>query len=374
MQRLRDVLRRVTPGDSGDGGAPDVPTGGAEPTADSGDSSELRSDGGERTDSPRTSSELRSDGGATVTGERTDSETGTLRSLTSSDFVQSIPFWLPPFLLMAFFVYGAIGWNLVISLTDFSGLILPEYAISEFDLEMYRQAFSDPTFWTAARNTLVLLVVFTTVCLLFGMLLAILIDQGIRFENTFRTIYLLPMSLSFVVTAKFWAWMYNPQIGMINVTLRQFGLGFLTTQWISNPSTKLAAVIFALIWQYSGYAMVVYLAGLRAIPTAHYEAARVDGASTIKMYWRVILPQLRASTMSAAVVLMVFALKAFDFLYVMFGNHPGPAADILATMMFREAFGSNNWAYGSAIAIVLFGMALAVVTPYLYSEYRRGEL
>nr|WP_225741318.1 sugar ABC transporter permease [Halorussus halophilus] len=314
-------------------------------------------------------STVRTDGGVV---SETETERG--QSLVSRDFLQSIPFWLPPFLLMGFFVYGAIGWNFVISLTDFSGLLLPEYKISAFDFEMYRQALNDPTFWTAARNTLVLLVAFTGLCLVFGMGLAILVDQEIRFENTFRTIYLLPMSLSFVVTAKFWAWMYNFKIGMINVTLRQFGLDFLAMQWISNPDTKLAAVIFALIWQFSGYAMVVYLAGLRAIPDAHYEAARVDGASTLKMYWRVILPQLRASTMSAAVVLMVFALKAFDFLYVMFGNNPGPAADILATMMFREAFGSNNWAYGSAIAIVLFLMALAVVAPYLYAEYRRGEL
>ena len=352
MQRPKDVLERLIPG-QGDG-----PDGSGE-SADAGRESSGR---------------LRTDGGATATADRAETGVGSWRSLLSSDFVQSIPFWLPPFLLMGFFVYGAIGWNLAISLTDFEGLVLPAYEISNFDLEMYRRALEDPTFVTAARNTLVLLIAFTAVCLVVGLLLAILVDQEIRFENTFRTIYLLPMSLSFVVTAKFWAWMYNPEIGMINVVLRQLGLDFLTMQWISNPDIKLGAVIFALIWQFSGYAMVVYLAGLRAIPTDLYEAARVDGASTVRMYWRVILPQLRASTMSAAVVLMVFALKAFDFLYVMFGNNPGPAADILATMMFREAFGSNNWAYGSAIAIVLFGMALAVVGPYLYGEYRRGEL
>ncbi|WP_435153107.1 carbohydrate ABC transporter permease [Haladaptatus sp. DFWS20] len=313
--------------------------------------------------------ELRADGGETVERHRE-----TDQSILQSEFVQSLPFWLPPFLLMGFFVYGAIGWNLVISFTDFASLTLPTYDPATFDLEMYRQAINDPNFWTAARNTVVLLIVFTTLCLVVGLALAILIDREIRFENGFRTIYLLPMSLSFVVTAKVWAWMYNFESGMINVSLRQFGLGGLAQHWISDPTTKLAAVIFALIWQFSGYAMVVYLAGLRAIPDDHYEAARVDGASSWRMYRRVIIPQLRSSTMGAAVVLMVFALKAFDFLYVMFGTNPGPAADILATMMFREAFASNHWAYGSAIAIILFLMALAVVGPYLYSEYRRGEL
>jgi glucose/mannose transport system permease protein len=120
--------------------------------------------------------------------------------------------------------------------------------------------------------------------------------------------------------------------------------------------------------------MVMYLAGLRAIPDEHYEAARVDGASTVKMYWRIIIPQLRKSTVGAAVVLMVFALKAFDFIYVLFGKNPGPGADILAVMMYRQAFAALNWAYGSAIAIVLFLMALLVVGPYLFAQYRRGEL
>jgi glucose/mannose transport system permease protein len=328
---------------------------------------------------------LRTDGGV-ATGREQRSE----RSFMQSDFVQSLPFWLPPLLFMGFFVYGAIGWNFIISLTDFSGLSLPTYDPSAWDFEMYAQMFSDPAFWTAARNTVVLLVTFTTLALAGGLLLAILVDQGIRFENTFRTIYLLPFSLSFVVTAVFWRWMYNPSTGVINVFLESIGLGFLTANWIGGqevleffgalplvPTTikfKLFAVIFALLWQFSGYAMVVYLAGLRAIPDEQYEAARTDGASTLRMYRRVIVPQLRAATISAAVVLMVFALKAFDFLYVLFGSNPGPAADILATMMYRQAFSANNWAYGSAIAIVLFVMAIAVVTPYLYSEYRRGEL
>lgn len=333
---------------------------------------------------------VRGDGGAVVEDRSRTGLDFDLRSARESQFVQSLPFWLPPFLLMGFFVYGAIGWNVVISLTDFAGLQLPTYELSALDFETYRRAFQDPGFWKAVRNTLVLLVGFTSTSLVGGLLLAILVDQGIRFENTFRTIYLLPFSLSFVVTAVFWRWMYNFESGVINVFLRRVGLDVLATKWLSGSVSlgvlgelplvpdvvyfKLFAVIFALLWQFSGYAMVVYLAGLRAIPDDQYEAAKVDGASTVRMYRRVILPQLRASTVSAAVVLMVFALKAFDFLFVLFGDNPGPTADILSTMMYRKAFSSGEWAYGSAIAMVLFVMALAVIAPYLYGEYRRGEL
>ena len=243
---------------------------------------------------------VRTDGG---TVERGPALSGAdISRLVGSELLRSLPFWLPPALLMGLFVYGAIAWNGIISLTEWRGLRpSPEY--TTFDLSMYVQMLTDPTFGTAVRNTVVLLVAFTLVTLALGLVLAIVVDQKVRFENTFRTIYLMPMSLSFVVTAIFWSWMYNPQIGLVNTLLRGAGLGFLTQQWISDPRFKLGAVIFALVWQFSGYAMVVYLAGLRAIPSDQYEAARADGAGTLRMYRRVILPQLRASTTSAAVVI-----------------------------------------------------------------------
>jgi glucose/mannose transport system permease protein len=238
---------------------------------------------------------------------------------------------------------------------------------------MYSRALADSGFVDAAVNTFVLLLGFTLVTLAIGLGLAILIDRNIRFENTFRTIYLLPMSLSFVVTAQFWAWMYNFNNGVINIVLTSLGLG--RVDWIGSPQIVLWAVVLALMWQFAGYAMVVFLAGLRAIPDEHYEAAKVDGASTLRMYWRVIIPQLKGSTISASVVLMVFALKAFDFLYSLVGGYRPPnGADILATKMVREAYANLNWAYASAIAIMLFLMALGIVGPYLYYQFKRGNL
>ena len=288
-----------------------------------------------------------------------------------SDFVESSQFWLPPFLLVGLFVYGAIIWNFLISLTDFTGFSGPDYG--NLDLEMYSRALTESGFIDAAINTFILLVGFTLVTLALGLGLAILVDRNIRFENTFRTIYLLPMSLSFVVTAQFWAWMFNFNNGVINIVITSLGLG--RVDWIGNPDIVLWAVMFALMWQFAGYAMVVFLAGLRAIPNEHYEAAKVDGASTVRMYWRVIIPQLKGSTISASVVLMVFALKAFDFLYSLVGGYRPPnGADILATKMVREAYANLNWAYSSAIAIMLFLMTLGIVGPYLYYQYNQGNL
>ncbi|TKX75972.1 sugar ABC transporter permease [Halorubrum sp. GN11_10-6_MGM] len=324
------------------------------------------------TDTGDDSGDALPDGGVAESGQRSGfSPVSALNERFGSDFVESSQFWLPPFLLVGLFVYGAIIWNLLISLTDFTGFGTPDYG--DLDLEMYSRALADSGFVDAAINTFILLVGFTLVTLALGLGLAILIDRNIRFENTFRTIYLLPMSLSFVVTAQFWAWMFNFNNGVINIVITSLGFG--RVDWIGNPDIVLWAVMFALMWQFAGYAMVVFLAGLRAIPDEHYEAAKVDGASTVRMYWRVIIPQLKGSTISASVVLMVFALKAFDFLYSLVGGYRPPnGADILATKMVREAYANLNWAYASAVAITLFLMTLGIVGPYLYYQYNRGNL
>ncbi len=309
---------------------------------------------------------VRTDGGTTTAGNRS-----TARRWLDSDFVQSAPFWGPPFLLMGFFVYAAIAWNSVLSLTEYSGFGDADY--SNLTLANYRTMLSDPAIWEATRNTFVLLVVFTIACLVVGLGLAILLDREIRFKRGFRTIYLLPFALSFIVTAQFWRWMYNVNDGIVNQFVGLFGLG--PYNWLGDPQIVLGAVMFALVWQFSGYTMVIYLAALRAIPTDQYEAAKVDGASTYRMYWRVIVPQLRPAMVSATVTLVLFALKAFDFLYAVFGGYrPRQGADILATKMVREAFGQSEWAYGSAIAIALFVLSLGVIAPYLYTQYQRGNL
>ncbi|WP_222918735.1 sugar ABC transporter permease [Natrinema sp. SYSU A 869] len=294
-----------------------------------------------------------------------------LRYFLNSDFVRSSPYWGIPFILMAIAVYGGIGYNIAISFTDYAGISRPTFA--SLDLEMYRTALASGAFREAAFNNFVLLVVFTTVSLALGLFLAILLDHGIRYKDKIQTIYLLPMALSFVVTAQLWLWMYNQDSGVLTVIVTAFG--FESIDWLGNPDIALAAVIFALVWQFSGYAMVVYLAGLQSIPRDQFEAARVDGASTLRTYLRIIVPQLKESSVSAAVVLMVFALKAFTFLYALVGQYRPPnGTDILATLMVRQAFKFGKWAYGAAIATMLLLLALSVIAPYLIYQHRQGSL
>ncbi len=291
---------------------------------------------------------------------------------SKSDFVRSSPYWLIPFVIMGLGVYGGIGWNTLISFTDYQGFTQrPDF--TNLNLEMYRQALQDPAVAVVTKNTFVLMIVFTTVTMILGLFLAVVLDREIRFKEKIQTIYLLPMALSFVVTAQFWLWMYNVENGLVNFVIGVFGIG--PYNWIGDPSLVLGSVICALIWQFSGYAMIVFLAGLQSIPDDQFEAAKIDGASTFKTYWRVIIPQLKSSSVSAAVILVIFSLKAFTFLYSMFGQYRIPQpTDILATLMVREAFQLQNWAYGAAIATILLIMSLVIIAPYLYYQYKQGSL
>jgi len=288
----------------------------------------------------------------------------------TKDKMVTLIFFIPSLVFVAYFVYVSIGWNVVVSLSNWEGLT-PSYKIVGF--AQYANLLGDPVFLTSLTNNLILILLFVPGALFLGLFLAILLDLKVRAEGVFRSIYLLPFSLSFVITATLWAWMYNPSIGVINTLLKTIGLGFLKSGWITDANIALYCVILAVIWQFSGYTMLIFLAGIKSIPESQIMAAEVDGASGFNLYRRVIIPQLTSSALSAFVVLMVFALKVFDFIYVLTGGGPGYSTYVLPLMMFRDTFSMNLFSYGAAIATLLFLLVLVIVVPYLYISSRRGK-
>ncbi len=293
------------------------------------------------------------------------------QKIFTKDKIVALIFFLPSLVLVGYFVYACIGWNVVVSLSDWKGLT-PSYNIVGFD--QYLSLFQDPVFLTSLTNNLILILLFVPGSLFLGLFLAILLDLKVRWEGVFRGIYLLPFALSFVITATLWLWMYQRDVGVINNLLEKIGLGFLKSGWITDPNIALYCVVLAIIWQFAGYTMLIFLAGIRSISESQIRAAEVDGASGFYLYRRVVIPQLKAPALSAFVVLMVFALKAFDFIFVLTGGGPAYRTYVLALMMFRETFSMNHFAYGAAIATILFLLALVIVLPYLYLSFRReGE-
>ncbi|KXA94913.1 ABC transporter permease [candidate division MSBL1 archaeon SCGC-AAA259E19] len=269
--------------------------------------------------------------------------------------------FVPILALVAIFVYGFIGWNFLVSLTDWAGLT-PSYNIVGF--ENWTRLFGDPAFYNALENQLLLVGLFVPVTLVLGLFLAILLDRKLKVKGMFRNLYMLPFGLSYVVTAVFWAWMYNPTNGTINELAEMIGLKFLSLNWLGDPEIVMYGIILALIWQFSGYTMVIFLAGIKSLPQSQVDAARVGGASGFTLYRKVVIPQLKGSFLTAFVILMIFALKAFDFIWVLRGS--SPSSSVLATRYYVTTFDASQFAYGACFASILFLLVLLIVIPYLY--------
>lgn len=274
---------------------------------------------------------------------------------------------LPAIVLVGVFVYYFIGWTLRVSLTDWRGL---RPSFNFVGLQNYVTLFKDFRFVIGVKNNLTVLVMFIGSVIPLGLILALLLDQKVRFETFFRTIFLLPMALSLTVTATAWAWVYNPTLGINSIT-QALGLERLYSLFIADPNQALYWVTVAAIWQFSGFAMAIYLAALRGVPEELYEAAKIDGASFWQILWRVTLPLLRPATVSLVVLLTHVALKIFDLIWVMTSGGPGYATDVPALYMFVTTFRQDRVAYGAAIAMVMFAFVMIVIVPYLYYSRRR---
>jgi len=291
---------------------------------------------------------------------------------------------LPSIILIGIFVYGFIGWTSVVSLSQWDG-IEPNYAWA--GLDNFKQLFTEAGGITAKRfsidlwNTLFFTVFFLVLCVVVGLLLAILLDRGVRGEGIFRTIYLFPMALSFVVTGVVWQWIFAPGAANrprgVNALFVSLGLDDLQWGWYTDTGSlgpfhyALIPVFIAAAWQLTGYTMAMYLAGLRGVPDELREAARVDGANEPQIYRHIIMPLLRPITLSAFIILGHISLKIFDLIYTMTGKGPGFVTDVPGIFMFETTFQGNHYAQGAAISIIMLLMVAVVIVPYLVFSLRR---
>jgi len=271
----------------------------------------------------------------------------------------------PTILAAVIFIYGFILWTAWISLTN-SGL-LPRYELAGFT--QYVKLFQSERWWVASRNLAVFGSLFITFCILFGLTLAILLDQRIRIEGALRTIYLYPMALSFIVTGTAWRWMLNPGLGLERL-IRELGFTSFTFDWLVNSKMSIYTIVIAGVWQSTGFVMALFLAGLRGIDDSIIRAAQVDGASLPKVYWRIIIPTMRPVFFSAIIILSHIAIKSFDLVMVLTRGGPGYSSDLPATFMYTFAFTRNRLGFGAASAMMMFMAVMAIIVPYLYSELR----
>lgn len=272
----------------------------------------------------------------------------------------------PLFALSLFFVYGFIAWTAYISLTP-SG-VLPNYDFQ--GLAQYERLWATPRWYVAIKNLFVFSALFIVISMAIGILLAILLDQRVRAEGLIRTIYLYPMALSFIVTGTVWKWILNPGLG-IERLMRQAGFEEFTFDWLVNSDYAIYTLVIAAVWQSSGYAMALFLAGLRSVDDEILKAAAVDGASPWKTYTGIVLPILRPVFLSTVIILSHLAIKSFDLVVALTGGGPGYATDMPATFMYAFAFQRSELGVAAASATMMLMTITAIIVPYLYSELRK---
>jgi len=278
---------------------------------------------------------------------------------------------LPMLLVLFIFVYGFIAWSLRISFTDWNS-ILPN--MTSVGFENYQRLFSSQRFQTDIRNTIFFTLFFLVICIVGGFFLSYLLYSKLRGESFLRTIYLFPLSLSFVVTGVLWRWIFSPEVG-INSLFRMMGFEatfgwFTSTYSIGGFNVALIALIIAASWQYLGYTMAMFLAGLRGIPDQLIESAQIDGAGELAITWYIILPLIKPITFSAMIVLGHISLKIFDLAYVMTGKGPAFVTDFPGLFMFETTFRGNHYAEGAAISIIMLILGEGVIVQDLISTLR----
>jgi glucose/mannose transport system permease protein len=273
---------------------------------------------------------------------------------------------LAPGLVFGFaFIYGFMIWNGVLSLTS-SGM-LPRY---EFvGLAQYVRLFEMDRWYVALKNLAIFGLLYVGGACVIGILLAIFLDQKIRVEGALRTIYLYPMAVSFVVTGTAWKWMLNPSQGLQRL-MQDWGWTSFSFDWLVQPDRAIYCIVIAGIWQSAGFAMALFLAGLRGIDDSIIKAAQVDGASLPRIYWRIILPAMRPVLFSTILVLSHLAIKSFDLVMALTSGGPGYSTDVPATFMYAMSFSRGQIGLGAASATVMLMTVAAIVVPYLYSELR----
>ncbi len=279
-------------------------------------------------------------------------------------------FLTPACLLVGLFVYSFLAWSIKVSFTDWSTI----GRMGTFNgLANYREIFlNDPVFLRALKQTLILAVLFVALTIPLGVITAVLLDLGVKGQKVFRTIYLIPLSFSFVASAIMWSWMFMPNGGVINTVLQSIGMGFLAQPWLTSTNQALFSIVLVYVWQFSGFATLVYYSGIASVSETILDAAEVDGVSLVQKYVRVVLPLQKPATLTVLLLLLMYSLRVFDFVWLLTGGGPAYSSEVLANYMYRVTFNYNRFGIGAAISTFMFILSiLIIILPVVISSIRK---
>jgi glucose/mannose transport system permease protein len=274
---------------------------------------------------------------------------------------------LPTWVAVVVVYIGTMLWSVRLSFTD--STLFPSSNYVGF--AQYAKLFSTPKWLAALQNVAVFGLLYVLGCLALGFLLAAALDRKIRFESLFRTIFLYPYAMSFVVTGLIWQWMMNPTLG-IQASVRALGWQGFTFDWVVNPKLAIYAVVISGVWQGAGLVMVIVLAGMRGIETEQWRAAQIDGVPVWRIYLSIILPQLGPALAAAGMLLAMGVIKTYDLIVAMTNGGPGYSTEVPAKFIMDSLFQRQNLGLATAGATVLVLTVIAVVVPFRYARHMRA--
>jgi len=277
---------------------------------------------------------------------------------------------LPGLLVIVFSLVVPIGFSAYFSLTDWAGF----GKFHMVGLQNYKDIlFSDEVFWRSLMNALILMVVTVFIQNPAAFALAALLAHiSERFSRIFRTVYFIPAVLSLIVVAKLWVSLFNPTYGIVDKVLIAIGLKVIAVSWLSNPHTALGAVIWIIVWQGFGWALLFYYTGLMTVPREIEEATRVDGAGWFQAYLRVIIPFMFPVISAVLVIDVISSMKQMEMIFLSTEGGPGQLTQFVSVYLYQKAFIASQYGYGNALS-VLFVVVAVGITLVVQRLLRRND-
>ncbi len=275
---------------------------------------------------------------------------------------------LPAAVVFAFYITYPLLHTIVLSGYSWSALN-PAKVFQ--GLGNYAELARDPALLTALKNNALWIVLSLAIQLPLAMLLAVGIGSALRRHRILRTVFFSPLIVPAVAVGLIWTLFYDPNFGALNAMLQAVGLEQWTAGWLGDRTMATFCIIAVSCWRYTGFHMMILLAGLQAIPEDIYEAAVIDGAGAWRTFWHITLPLMKRIVLVDALLITVGSVKIFDLIWVMTGGGPNHASEVLATYMYRSAFSDDRMGYAAAIATVM--LVLTMIATVIYLRLTRHE-
>jgi raffinose/stachyose/melibiose transport system permease protein len=263
--------------------------------------------------------------------------------------------------------------NIGISFTKWGGVRTPVWT----GLNNYQQLIGDSVFWLSFRNNLILLLAMTIIPVIVGLLMAtFLFDYitnafGQRVSSFFRAGFYLPQILPSAVIGIVWAWILQPDWGVVNYILKGIGLSALTHNWLGDPSTALLAVMVVMVWFQIGYPIVIFMAALQRVDPELLEAASIDGASWLQKFWYITIHQIRPEILVVVLTTTIYTLKIFGQVYVLTGGGPGNATSVPSYYAYKQFFETQQVGYGSTVSLAMAVIIIILTILFINLQSRQ---